>query len=220
MIKIFPPISLNTFIKQDTVVPNEQNRISYWLEKLYKQKEKKDQEEHGGQQPCEDEYERNLEGDISLRKEGKDEQTKNQATKKELDKQTVNDLVKMSNRCIYRISTQFPWNIFPNTIDIEEDRITFTFRQFLSSQSHGVDIKDISNVFIESSLFSSTLQVVSHTFIQNDIKIIHLNKKKAEKARKIIEGLRTFLAHSINTSNYEVLEIIAIIEEFHINKKL
>src|SRR3989338_5906969 len=108
--------------------------------------------------------------DQDLRQEGKDNQTIIQATKKESDRQKVNDLVKMSNRYIYSISTQFPWNLFPSTIDIEEDRITFTFRQFLSSQSHSVDIKDISNVFIESSLFSASLQVVSLTFIQNDIK--------------------------------------------------
>src|SRR3989339_676435 len=91
-----------------------------------------------------------ISSDQTLKQEGKDEQTKNQATKKESDKQTVKDLVKMSNRYIYSISTQFPWNLIPNTIDIEEDRVTYTFRQFLGSQSHSVDIKDISNVFIES----------------------------------------------------------------------
>lgn len=154
----------------------------------------------------------------TLEKEGKDEQTKNQATKKELDRQTVRDLVKMSNRCIISIAPQFPWNIFPNTIDIEEDRVTFTFRQFLATQSHSVDIKDISNIFIESSFFSATLQVVSHTYIQNDIKIGHLDRKKAEKVRRIIEGLRTFIKHNINTSNYEVDELIAKIEEFHVNR--
>jgi hypothetical protein len=155
--------------------------------------------------------------DKILEKAGKDEQTKNRATKKEADRQTVNDLVKMSNRCIYSISTQFPWNIFPDTIDIEEDRVTFTFRQFLSLQSHSIDIKDISNVFIETSLFSAALEVVSHTYIDNEIKIIHLNRKKAEKAREIIEGLRTFVEHNINTSNYEVPELIAKIEEFHLS---
>lgn len=153
--------------------------------------------------------------DKSLEEKGKDVQMINQASKKEADRQTVKDLVKMSNRCIFTISTQFPWDIFPNKIDIEEDRVTFTFRQFLAWQSHSVDIKDISNVFIESSLFSSSLQVVTHTYIENEIKIGHLNRKGAEKARRIIEGLRTFAEHNINTSNYGINELIAKIEEFH-----
>lgn len=160
-----------------------------------------------------------IRSDNNLKSEGIDEQTKNQATKKEADRQTVRDLVKMSNRYIYSVSTQFPWNLFPSTIDIEEDRVTFTFRQFLSIQEHSVDIKDISNVFIESSLFSATLQVVSHTYIQNDIKIGHLNRKKAEKARRIIEGLRTLVKHNINTSSYGIEELILKIEEFHTNKR-
>ena len=81
-----------------------------------------------------------------------------------------------------------------------------------------MDIKDISNVFIESSLFLATLQVVSQTYIQNDIKIVHLYRKKAEKVRRIIEGLRTFIQNNIDTSNYEIEELIEKIEEFHTNK--
>ena len=91
--------------------------------------------------------------DQVLQEEGKNEQTKNEATKKEEDRQTVSDLIKKSNRCIISISSLFPWDFFPNTIEVEESRVTVMFRQFLASQSHSVDIKDISNVFIESSYF-------------------------------------------------------------------
>lgn len=155
----------------------------------------------------------------SVEEKGKDENTKNQAVKKELDKQKVDDLVKKSNRVIISISTKiFPWDFFPDTIVVEESRVTFIFRQFLSSQSHSVDIKDISNVFIESSLFLATLQVVSQTYIQNNIKIIHLKRKQAEKVRRIIEGLRTFIENKIDTSDYEIDELIEKIEEFHISK--
>lgn len=153
--------------------------------------------------------------DKSPEQAGKDEQTKNLSTKKETDKQTVDDLVKKSNRCIISISSLFPWDFFPNTINVEEGRVTFIFRQFMSSQSHSVDIKDISNVFIESSLLMATLQIVSRTYIQNDIKIGNLNKKKAEKVQMIIEGLRIFKESNIDTSKYEIEELISKLEELH-----
>lgn len=156
----------------------------------------------------------------TLQEEGKNEQTRNKATKKEEDRQTVSDLVKKSNRLIISISSLFPWDFFPNTIEVEESRVTFIFRQFLSSQSHSVDIKDISNVFIQSSLFFSTLQIVSRTFVQNDISIGHLDINKAHQVQMIIEGLRTFAEHAIDTSNYEIDELIAKIEEFHTNKAI
>lgn len=158
--------------------------------------------------------------DLALQNEGKDEQTKNESLKKEEDKQMMNDLIKKSNRCIISISSVFPWNMFPNTIGVEESRVTFTFRQFLASQSHSVDIKDISNVFIQSSPFFATLQVVSRTFVQNDITIGHLETKKAHHVQMIIEGLRTFIEHDIDTSHYEIKELIAKIKEFHTNKTL
>ena len=155
--------------------------------------------------------------DQALEEEGKNEQIKNEAVKKEEDKQIVSDLIKKSNRCIISISSQFPWTLFPNTIEVEESRVTFIFRQFLASQSHSVDIKDISNVLIETSPFFATLEIVSRTFTENNIKIGHLDAKKAVQVQMIIEGLRTFADHNIDTSNYEVSELIAKIEEFHKN---
>ena len=152
-----------------------------------------------------------------LEQEGKNEQAVTVAAKKEEDKQTMNELVKKSNRCIIRISSVFPWTMFPNTINVEESRITFIFRQFLASQSHSVDIKDISNVLIQTSPFFATIQVVSRTFVQNDITIGHLNAKKARRVHMVIEGLRTFEENDIDTSNFEVQELITKIEEFHTN---
>lgn len=159
----------------------------------------------------------NRQNDQILQAEGKDEQTKNEATKKEEDKQAVNDLIKKSNRRIISISSLFPWNLFPNSIEVEESRVTFIFRQFLSSQSHSVDIKDISNVFLQTSPFFATLQIVSRTFIQNDITVTHLNIRNAHAVKMIIEGLRTLVEHNVDTSTYEIDELIEKIKEFNTN---
>ena len=74
--------------------------------------------------------------DQALQEEGKNEQVKNEAIKKEEDKKTVNDLIRKSNRCIISISSLFPWTFFPNTIHVEESRVTFIFRQFLAKGRH------------------------------------------------------------------------------------
>lgn len=145
---------------------------------------------------------------------------KNEVVKKEEDRQMVSDLIKKSNRCIISISSLFPWDFFPNTIEVEESRVTLTFHQLFSSQSYSVNIKDISNVFIESSAFFASLKFVSRTFVENDITIGHLDAKKARHVYMIIEGLRTFAENNIETSNYEIPELIAKIEEFHKNKTI
>lgn len=216
---IFTKIPLIT--SQDSEDDNDSNKLNYLLEKLHIQKEQTRRDENRREQSKIDANKNPLDEPIISKKDqdlaesGINESTKNIATKKEADTQMVNDLVKMSNRCIISISSQFPWNLFPNTIIVEESRVTFKFNQFFSSQSHSVDIKDISNVFIESSMFFATLQIVSRTFIQNDIRIGNLNKSKAKKVQRIIEGLRTFAEHNINTSNYGVGELISKIEELN-----
>ena len=201
----------------DQPVPgtSENQKANYWLEKLYVQGKNKIFKSPVPLVASDSTI--NEESKI-LEQEGKNEQMKNEATKIEEDKQMINDLVRKSNRCIISISSLFPWTLFPNTIQVEETRVTFIFRQFLASQSHSLDIKDISNVFIQASPFFATLQVVSRTYVENEITIGHLNVPKANEVRMIIEGLRTFSEHKIDTSNYEVSELISKIKEFHTNQ--
>ncbi|HWY79764.1 MAG TPA: hypothetical protein VNW29_05410 [Candidatus Sulfotelmatobacter sp.] len=203
----------------------ESRKLSYWLEKLHIQGERVRKDNNRREELSKIASAKKPLNEQLVTKEiqnpiqsGINENTKNIAIKKAEDRQIVNDLVKKSNRSIIRISSQFPWELFPSTIEVEESRVTFHFNQFLSSQSHSVDMKDISNVFIESSIFFSTLQVVSRTFVQNEIKVGYLNKERAKKVQRIIEGLRTFEENNINTSNYEIAELISKIEEFHNNK--
>ena len=149
---------------------------------------------------------------------GMEQHAKDLTIKTEHDKNKLDELIRKSNRSIISISSVFPWNFFPNTIDVEESRVTFIFRQLFASQSHSVDIKDISNVFIESGFFFATLQIVSRTYVQNDIKIEYLKKKDAYRTKDIIEGLRTFVQNDINSSNYEIGDLVNKLNELNFPK--
>ena len=152
-----------------------------------------------------------------LNQKGKNEQRISEAAKTEEDKQIVTELIRKSNRCIIRIFTHFPWTWYPNTIQVEEGRVTFTFRQFFASQTHSVDIKDISNVLIESSPFFATITIVSRAFQENTISIGHLRKEEAYRVQMIIEGLRTLSQRQVDTSVYDIPNLITKIEAFQTN---
>ena len=131
------------------------------------------------------------------------------------DAEIVSGLVKKSNRILVNISThRFPFDIFPDTLNVEEGRLTVIIRDFFfSSQVHSVDIKDISNIFIHTSPFFAQLVIVSKTFTENDIRIKGLWRKEAVFARRIVEGLRTFETNQIDTSVYTKLELINKLKE-------
>jgi hypothetical protein len=137
-----------------------------------------------------------------------------------LDKEIVADLVKKSNRIIASISThRFPLDFFPDTLNIEEGRITIINRSFfLSSQIHSVDIKDISNVLVNTAPFFAQLVIVSKTFTRNEIRIKYLRKNEAIYARRIIEGLRIFQGKQIDTSVYSTNELITKLKELSTTK--
>lgn len=135
--------------------------------------------------------------------------------KKVIDKNLVAGLVRKSNRILATVSThKFPFDFFPDTVNVEEGRITIITRNFFSSsQVHSVDIKDISNVFINMAPFFAQLIIVSKTFAKNEVRIGNLRKKEAIYARRIIEGLRIFVNKQIDTLTYTKEELIAKLEE-------
>lgn len=139
--------------------------------------------------------------------------------KKILDDVVIANLVKKSNRILVSISSHaFPFDFFPNTINIEEGRVTIIYRHFLSSEVNSIDIKNISNVFINTTVFRSQLVIISKTFEENEIKLRNLRTLEAIFVRRIIEGLRIFDNEKIDTSNYSKEELIDKLKELSMTK--
>jgi hypothetical protein len=133
---------------------------------------------------------------------------------KRLNNIAVENLVKKSNRLLVSIrSHAFPFDMFPDIITVEEGRITIVSRHFSSSVTHSVDIKDISNMFINRSMFFLQLVIISNTFEDNEVRMRNLRSKEAIFVRRIIEGLRLFVNKKIETAGYTKGELIAKLEE-------
>lgn len=152
--------------------------------------------------------------DRLMENDGRNDQLIIKAAKREENTKTVNDLVRKSNRILVSISSHaFPFDIFPDTLNAEESRITVIKRHFLSSEVHSIDIRDISNVFINTTFFFSQLVIVSRTFENNEIRLRNLITRDAVYIRRIIEGLRIFENKQIDTSQYSQQELVAKLEQ-------
>jgi len=189
----------------DEKTKNQKGSVTIWPEKLYTQHE------------VDDLFKKR--DDSSSKTKEIEEETRSSDKQKRQDNRIVAKLVKKSNRILVSISTHaFPFNLFPDIINVEEGRITVVNRHFLSSEVHSVDIKDISNVFINTSILFSQLVIISKTFEENEIKIRNLRTDEAVFIRRIIEGLRIFENKKIDTSNYTKKELIAKLEELSTTK--
>lgn len=138
---------------------------------------------------------------------------------KRLNNRAIANLVKKSNRILVSISSHaYPIDLFPDTVNVEEGRITIINRHLLSSEVHSVDIKDIANIFINRNIFFAQLVIISKTFEDNEVRIRNLYPKEAIFTRRIIEGLRIFVNKQIETAGYTKEELIAKLEELSTTK--
>ena len=160
----------------------------------------------------------NVLAELNTEEKGIEEAHQGHSRHQEVDVQRLEDLVSKSNRILMSISSIFPWDIFVSTINIEDTRITIIHRQLLSSQVNSVDVKDIHNIFINTSLIFASLTIVSKTFVQNEFTIGKLRKKEAIMARRIIEGLRMFAKGDIDTTVYSKEELLTKLKELSTTK--
>lgn len=156
--------------------------------------------------------------DLTPEEKGIEKEIMNHAGKAEKNRQAIKDMVSNSNRIILSISSVFPLDFFPNNIIVEEKRLTIVSRQFFSTQTHSVDIKNITNIFIDTGILFAQLTIVSDTFTQNQIVIKNLWKKEAIFMRRIIEGLRMFVEKDIDTTSFGVDELINKLKELNTTK--
>lgn len=204
----------------------EDKKVSYWLKKLFDQRAQKvinDKEltnKKSVLQSKEIEYHApglKTEGNLSGQK-GRDDEAQAFSEENAKDKRLTEEMVRKSNREVLSIKTVFPWDLFPTTIRIQENKVSFIYHQLLTSQEQDVDIKDISNTHIDKSFLFARLKVISNTFANEPVIIDHLRKKDAVQARMIIQGLQLFNQQNINTSDYEIKELIQKLEELQTDK--
>lgn len=138
-----------------------------------------------------------------------------QTKKVKQETDVVPGLVRQARRTLVSAQThKFPMDLFPDNILVEEDKVTIITRKFIwSSEVHGVDVKDIVNVFINTSPFYAQLVLVSKTFKENTISISNLWINDAVYVRRIIEGLRTLMNNNVDTAVYSKDELMAKLEE-------
>ena len=216
MRRIIKPI-ISILSRSEDRNKSESQKVSYWLEKLFNQARDKEQRDLKKQEKSQEIT------PSSISFENKKEQTseekgfnqaiKNHAEKAEKNRQAVEDMVTNSNRIIMKISSVFPLDFFPTVLVAEDTRITIIHRQLFSSQVHSINIKDISNIFIDTSILFAQLTIISNTFAENQIIIHKLWKKDAILIRRIIEGLRMFAAKDIDTTAYKVEDLIDKLKE-------
>jgi hypothetical protein len=111
------------------------------------------------------------------------------------------NIIEGSSRELYRTKAVFPFDLFPDEVIIDMNKVNIIKKIFFFTQRvHGVFIQDITDIFVSTAPFFATLEIIDSGFIENSIKIPFLKIDDALKARRIIQGLIVAKKQAIDLS--------------------
>jgi hypothetical protein len=97
-------------------------------------------------------------------------------------------MVQLANRELYR-ARSYRWaDLFPDELVVSEKTISVIKNDPLISAVQTIPIKDVGRVVFVDKIIFASLEILGKN-TAHDLRIGGINKKKARRAKKIIEGL-------------------------------
>jgi hypothetical protein len=129
-------------------------------------------------------------------------------------REKMDDLVDLSRRVLFKTTSVFPFEFFPDEIVIDPYKVNIVSREFFASERiHSIAIKEISDVLIDTGPFFAALKIIDKNFIENTIVVRYLKKQEALKARRIIQGIMIANKEELDIAKLEVDELAEKAEE-------
>lgn len=133
---------------------------------------------------------------------------------KQAVRENINHLVEKTHRRLLTIHTVFPFDFFPDTLHIDENKIDIIHRTFfIEKQMFPLLVKNINAVVLTTNLFFATLTIEVTGYERNPDPIRLLWHKDAVLAKRLIFGLITCAKEDIDTSKLNLPELRTKLEE-------
>lgn len=130
------------------------------------------------------------------------------------NEQQLEQMVTKSQQPLLRISSVFPFDLFPDEVTIDATKVNIVQRNFWKSGSvHSVYIRDIADVKVEATPFFAKLQIVDRAYVENKLVVTFLKKNEAYRARRILQGLVVATKDGLNLAGMEMKKFAQKIEE-------
>lgn len=147
-------------------------------------------------------------------------QEKKEKAVSEKEKEKVETLIQKAQRVLLEIHTLFPFDLFPDKLTIDENKVNVvTSEFFFSGRVHSVMIKDISDVLADAGLLFAKLQIIDKGYIENSIELRYLRREDALKARRIIQGLIMARDAGIDLTKLDDKDLLPTIEKMGSTQK-
>ncbi len=155
-----------------------------------------------------------FDGDYTQHELQESREVSEEDNKKKFEK--LEKMVEHSQDVLFRVYTVFPFDLFPDCICIDENKVSIISKTFMGTEHvRSVIIGDITDVTVQTTPFLSTLEIVDSSNVRNPIyiKIDNLKTKDAVRARRIIQGLIAVKQEKADISGLDHRELVKKLEK-------
>ena len=115
---------------------------------------------------------------------------------------------------LFRANTVFPFNLFPDTVIVDREKLTFITRYFFSiAKVTAIPIRDLLNVEADIGPFFGSVHTSSRFFITAPYSIRFLRRNDAIKLRRLLQGYIIANEQDIDCTKIEKDKLIALLND-------
>lgn len=113
----------------------------------------------------------------------------------------LNAIHKRATNILMTCRTIFPFDLFPNTLIIDYNKLDIIYRSFFrTSQTVSIPIARLNHVTVDSTFFLSTLEIDVKGFEHKPRPLVFLKTSEAHRAKDLLFGLMSAHASKIDLS--------------------
>lgn len=119
---------------------------------------------------------------------------------------------KQVGEVLYKAETVFPFTLFPDTVIIDREKLSISYRVFFRvSKAISTPLDDIESVDANLGPFFASLRITSRFFVNNTRYVKFLSRDDALKIQSILQGYKLAKEKDIELSEINQDELVMML---------
>lgn len=131
------------------------------------------------------------------------------------EKQTkLETVAQKSHEILFKANTVFPFNLFPDTVTVDREKVSFATRYFFRvAQITSVPVRDILSVEADIGPFFGSVRTASRYYVTNPKSVKWLWRKDAIKLQRLLQGYIIVHEQDIDCDEIKKEELIKLLND-------
>lgn len=115
---------------------------------------------------------------------------------------------------LFKANTVFPFTLFPDTVTLDREKITFATRYFFRiAEITSVPVRDILSVKVDVGLFFGSVHTASRYFITNPKSVNWLWRRDAIRLQRLLQGYIIAHEQEIECGHIKKDKLLALLND-------